>query len=661
MNVFWVNEKSKPFCHITFASLFHFVRKKNDMIKRLLLLFCFSIYVLMSNAQNLDELADTIDIQDIVITHSKFPMKASLTAKPIQTIPNKVLKLSTGKDLSQVLNEQTGINVVGALSNRGKDKSVFVRGASGEYTVILIDGQPILDPSGIGGVVDLRLFHLDNIERIEVLKGSQSTLYGSDAIAGVINIITEKVDNDGINLTGKFDYGSYKTLDANIGVSGKSGLLRYNLNVGRSRSDGISEALSSDPSVNFNEDGFSLNSVNARFDLKVNEAISIKPYFQYSDYNSDTDDGSFADADNQYRIEFVNVGAILGYDKNNLSGQLSYTHSSTDRVFDSSFGISEFFGRFNTLESWGNYRFNERVQVTGGLNYQNHGMLDNTTTIPDPSETIVSPYVSFLLHPLENLNIEAGFRYNDHSKFGSNSNFSTAVSYWVNSKVKAFTNFSTGFKAPNLFQLYGAFGANPNLLPQRSATFEIGLQASSEKSIVNPQITYFRRRVKDVVVYSFVPGYFNRDEQNDYGVEIDLGFSLSEDFIFKAQYTYLNGEVTTLDDMEQEVVRNNLYRRPKHNIGLSAFYSGIDNLNITGRLNSIGDRTDLFFNPDNLFTAEEVLLNGYFYMSAHIQYNFSKTLSAFLDMKNLTDTQFQEVYGFSTQGTNYIMGIQLKL
>ena len=130
-------------------------------------------------------------LDEVVLTANKYPNKTSLTGKVVTIITSEQLERSGGKDLSQLLTEQAGLFISGANSNAGKDKSVYLRGARVEHTLITIDGIPVYDPSGIGSNFDIRNLPLSNIERIEILKGSQSTLYGSDAIAGVINIITK--------------------------------------------------------------------------------------------------------------------------------------------------------------------------------------------------------------------------------------------------------------------------------------------------------------------------------------------------------------------------------------------------------------------------------------------------------------------------------------
>ena len=131
-------------------------------------------------------------LDEVVITATKFPLKTSATGKVLNVITQEELQKAGGRDITQLITEKTGVYINGFNSNIGKDKSVYVRGANPAFTLITIDGIPVYDASGIGGNFDLRNMAIDNVERIEILKGSQSTLYGSDAIAGVMNIVLSK-------------------------------------------------------------------------------------------------------------------------------------------------------------------------------------------------------------------------------------------------------------------------------------------------------------------------------------------------------------------------------------------------------------------------------------------------------------------------------------
>src|SRR5215467_15744926 len=172
----------------------------------------------------------TKTMDEVVITANKFPQKESGTGKLISVITKEQILQSGGKDLSQILNEQAGIIINGATSNAGTYKSLYMLGATSAYTLILLDGVPLNDPTGVGGTFDLRLLSLDNIERIEILKGSQSTLYGSNAVAGVINIISKKPASTKPMFNGLMTYGSYNSFKGSANVSQKTKFFDYDIN-----------------------------------------------------------------------------------------------------------------------------------------------------------------------------------------------------------------------------------------------------------------------------------------------------------------------------------------------------------------------------------------------------------------------------------------------
>ena len=176
--------------------------------------------IIFGSTLQAQERTDSLELEEVTVTATKFSKKLIETGKVVNIITAEELRRQGGKDLAEILNEQPGLIVNGATSNFGKDKAVYLRGANYGYTLILLNGVPVTDPSGVGGAFDLRMLPVEQIERIEIVKGAQSTLYGSDAVAGVINIITKNSGDKPANFYGGLTYGSYNTLKANAGVAG---------------------------------------------------------------------------------------------------------------------------------------------------------------------------------------------------------------------------------------------------------------------------------------------------------------------------------------------------------------------------------------------------------------------------------------------------------
>ena len=227
--------------------------------------------VMISSLLQAQDSTNTL-LDEVVLTANKYPNKTSLTGKVITIITREQLEKSGGKDLSQVLTEQAGIFISGANSNAGKDKSLYLRGGYVSHTLITIDGIPVYDPSGIGGNFDIRNLAVGNIERIEILKGSQSTLYGSDAIAGVINIITKKTTAKPVAGTARLSYGSNETFRANAGINGKKGMVDYNASYSWHNTKGINEAINNNTFPVTDKDKFEQHSVQLGLGIKPTAA-----------------------------------------------------------------------------------------------------------------------------------------------------------------------------------------------------------------------------------------------------------------------------------------------------------------------------------------------------------------------------------------------------
>jgi len=240
-------------------------------------------------------------------------------------------------DLSQLLNEQAGIVINGAYSNPGKDKSIFLRNGANQYTLILLDGQPLLDPSSLGGAVDLRLLSLDGIERVEILRGPRSLLYGSDAVAGVINLISKKAA--GSTAASKNPLCTCAPppkitapSTAESGISGNSTKIDYQIGYDYFKTNGISEAQEPEGSpVEFNEDGSKRQTLNGSLTYRPTPNLSIRPAIHLASFDGDYDAGSFQDGDNTYTNELLLPSISVDYKKDKLSLGSRYSYAKSDR------------------------------------------------------------------------------------------------------------------------------------------------------------------------------------------------------------------------------------------------------------------------------------------------------------------------------------------
>lgn len=620
----------------------------------IIILLGIFIFPPLSRAQTTTTVTDSLELEDVVITASKIPVPQRETIKPVIIIDRKEIEQNQGRSFSQLLNSQSGIRINQAWGAPGENKSLFLQGAGGEYALILVDGLAIADPSGTGGAFDIRQFPLSNVERIEIIKGSQSTLYGTDAIAGVVNIITREGIEKPFNTTGQLSYGSYNTWKGDIGINGAiDESINYTFSYSKENSDGFSAAT--DPSGNetFENDGLNRDSFYGKVTYKPSETITITPSLTYSDYEGDYDAEAFSDAPNTFNLDLLNPGVRVDAEQENWGLHGGYNYTKTERLFSSEFGDSEFEGRFHNADFYGTYRLNEFFQVLGGVNYQN-SILPGEEEI---SAQNVSPYATLLLKNISGINAELGYRLNNHSEYGNNSTYSFAPSFNVSEHLKIYAGIGTGFKVPTLDELFGPFGANEDLEPQKSIYFNTGFEAYFFDNSLKTDVQYFNRSVDDVIIYIGSMGFINRDRQNTSGFELSGSWLANTNLSLGLYYNYLTGEVVTEDENGNRVRENNLIRRPAHSLGgsVNVQFGESFSLRADGEYN--GERKDLFFNPET-FEQEEVSLDSYTLFNLYAEYRLPiNGLSVFGDIKNLLDADFTEVYGFNTTGFSAAAGI----
>ncbi|MCX6318817.1 MAG: TonB-dependent receptor [Bacteroidetes bacterium] len=634
-------------------------------------------------AQPKDTVATALD--EVIITANKYPNKTSLTGKVVTIITREQLERSGGKDLSQVLNEQTGLYIGGANSNAGKDKSLYLRGARVDHTLITIDGVPVYDPSGIGGNFDIRNLAVQNIERIEILKGSQSTLYGSDAIAGVINIITRK--NTGKTITGNagLSYGSNETFRSNAGINGRRGNLDYNAAFSYQHSGGINEAVSNTNTTVTDKDGFTQRSVQLGFGFRPVKQLHIQPFFRYGHINGDIDQGAFTDElDYTYRQKSWQAGVRNELELGTSKLTVLYNYNAVDRSYTDDSVKSR-----NGFDTWsqGMYKGHEHfadaylhmplsatVKLTAGLDFrasqsdQQYGSVGffgpyATNYAADSlHQNQLGIYAAMNWNSKAGFNLEMGSRLNIHSEYGSNLVFNINPSYLVHKTVKLYANISSAYRTPSLYQLFSEYG-NKDLSPEAAITGEAGVQYIARDNKATARITGFVRNVKEVIFFysdpvTFRSQYINQDKQKDHGVELEAAYTFQPGITLKTFYTYVTGEITTRKS-GKDTTYFNLLRRPKSSGGLNLSWKVNKKLLVSSNLQWFGKREDAYFD-NNTFSTVNVTLKSYALWDLYAEYGFGNAKwKVFADLRNVADAKYTEISGFQTMGFNGYGGVRL--
>ncbi len=627
------------------------------------------LYAQKDSTKNLDE---------VVVTATKFPIKQSLTGKVVTVIDQQQLQRSSGKSLTEMLNTQTGIIVNGSSNVLGTNQDVYTRGAAAGKTLILLDGIPVYDASGISGAFDLNLISVEQVERIEILKGSQSTLYGSDAIAGVINIISKKGGAKKINATANLAGGSYNTFKGSVGLNGTVKNTNYSIQYSKLYSKGFSTAQYQTGIDNFDKDGMNENVFRANISQKINSKIAIRANTQLSNYKTDADAGPFKD-DADYTIKNKNTLVGLGADYNIGKSMLhfNYNYNKINRVYlDDSAGrggfsyysAGEYTGKSHFAELYSNIALSKNIEVLVGTDYRNQLSGQSYTSVsmfgPYSSPTLsddsvkvnqFGAYASIVIKDIKGFNVELGGRYNNFNKYGNVFTFSFNPSYVIKNSIKIFGNISSGFKAPSLYQVYSEYRIPAGELnPEKSLSFEGGVQYY--KNNINLRAVYFSRNITDNIVFvnSNNPpyGYYtNADKQNDKGLELEASIDFGK-VTLNANYVNLDGKIETKTGAKDTAFFN-LYRRPRQTINLNVGIELCKNWNMNIGLQSIGKRYE------GVYNAGPIEMPAYYVWNLYSTYNIIKNIKAFVDLKNITDEEYSEVRGYNSRRFNFMAGVNL--
>lgn len=623
-----------------------------------------------------------LQLDEVVVTANKYEQKQSTTGKVLNIISRQQLERSGGKTLSEVLNTLPGLTMIGANNVLGTNQNISIRGASAGNVLLLIDGIPVNDPSAITNYYDLNFINIDQVERIEVLKGGQSTLYGSDAVAGVINVILKKADKK-ITVFGGVTGGSYNTLKESIGFGGQQKNTHFSINYTHQSSDGFSAATDKNKVGGFDNDGFKQHALNGRFEFSPAKNLKINFTGTYNNYFADLDAAAFTD-EKDYTVKNDNkqlgTSAVYTLKKTTIHLNYNFNHVirryNDDSLYQSSpyskFARSSYTGRTQFAELYGNWKINNFELLIGAdYRWNNTDQWYWSTGAFGPyappalhaEMKQVSPYLTLAYNQDNGFGAEIGGRYNDHSVYGNNVSFNFNPFFVIKDKAKLFANIYSAFKTPTLYQLYDQSIGNSSLTPEKSTVAEAGVEFLSLKKL-NARVVGFYRQAKDAILYTFNPStfagkYLNASKQTNYGIELEGGFAHKKVSI-TANYTYTNGKTTAAFDgtgapLSKDTTYYNLYRIPKHTIHIDFGVQATPTIYCSIKSRSASKREEY------VYGAAAETLKAYVVFDVYGEYKMGKETRLFLEINNIAGNKYVDILGYNTRGFNFNTGINFRL
>ncbi len=607
--------------------------------------------------------ADSESPETIVVTATRVPTPQSQIASSITVITAADIAARQDQTLPDVLQDVPGLNVV-QTGGPGGQTSVFLRGTDSNHVKVLVDGIDVSDPSSPVGAFDFGQFLTPDIARIEVLRGPQSGLYGSDAIGGVINVIT-KGGSGPAQFTAGAEGGSFDTFNQTGGVSGSTGPFHYAANIehffsgatpvtpldllapGKSRIDDSYENVTGSAKLGYDVDGNLDLGLVARY-------TNTQLLFTGDNYNNfpATPDTSQSQGDTLQYFARGTEHLVLfdGFFEQTVG--LTYSTISSTEFSPDGPTTSYFSGDRVKLDWQGNLRFSSSEMLVLGTEYER----DEIRLPISAGTTTDSAYAELQSTFGNNFFDTVSVRYDDNSQFGGAATFRVAPAYLISAtgtKLKA--SIGTGFKAPTLSELYenfpsfGFFGY-PNLRPESSLGYDFGFEQSLLRAKIQFGATYFRNNIRDLIgVNATFTSYANVGRAETDGVESFASYEPFPAVTLRADYTYT--------EANNEILNEELLRRPKHKVSLDAKWQVTDALSFDADLRYIGSWIDV--TRDSLIP--QVTAPGYSTADIAGSYDITDQFTIYGRVSNLFDAHYQDPVGFLRPGRGLFAGIRARI
>ena len=634
------------------------------MKKQFLIVSVLACNFLSTNVFSQQEKEKIESLNEVVVTATKFETNKKNVGKIVYKITQETIENNQGKTVVDLLNDVPGVEINGNFSTKGQNLGYYIRGGRNRQVAILIDGVNVNDPSSFNGDFDLRQIDINQIESIEVLKGASSTLYGSGAATGVINIILKKSSKDsfagtfttsiGTNSSSENNKFSGEEFSTNFNFNGTLGKVDYLLGLNANGSSGLSAAESTTNTA-FEEDNFSRQNVLLKVNYAVNDKLKIGLLSSYDEFSTDFDGFDYdpvtfasipADKDNNSKSVQKRVGVNADYSYKN--GELKIRTFLTEIDRNETPSNDFFYGEVYGFDVYNNYKFNDQLSFLVGFTSQFQDMIQKTSysTIEEGSgkQHFYDPYVSVNYFSEAGFNISAGTRLNIHSEYGNNFVFDVNPSYnfkIAENDIKVFASYSTAFVAPTLSEIFTKLPTLDELLPEEDVTVEGGFDVALGNKI-NLSATYFYREETNKIGYDPAT-YQTINDLGTFsakGLETEISYKASQKLNLLANYTYIDRD----ENLLLKIPQNKFFIKADYNLFPQTF---------TSLSYRFVDETKDFGNVD---------LASYSLVDFFINHSLLENKVTFYgSVTNIFNEDFQEIAGFTTRGRNYNLGLKINL
>lgn len=615
---------------------------------------------------SINAFAQKDEIETISIAGTHTPISVGQIAGSVTVIDETLISASGAIGVTDLLRTVAGVNI-GQTGPSGSLTEVRFRGSESNHVMVLVDGIAINDV-GQGGITDFSHLLLANVARIEILRGPQSAIWGSNAIAGVISITTKKATSNNVKPSVSLYVGSHNTYGANANASKQSAKLGFFVNASTHKTKG--ENISREGDEN---DAYSNNDLSSGINYDFDESNKLSISARLLNFSRDGDVYNFAtglvsDGNSTAKGEQLSVGVNWQFTPNSSASEqgiysqllsLQYSSQNTDNYSENIFTSTSEGEKLRLL--WSNrFQFATNKWINIGIestteDFEQRGASADDFINQTQSQDTHS-FVSDGLYGIsEDITLSASFRYDNNQDFDDASSYRLGVTYAINNDWRVFISQGQAIKNPTFVERFGyfpgSFLGNPNLAPEQQKSTEAGIEGSFD--LLSIQLNWFDAKLEDEIlgfVFDPVSGQFtaqNADQESKrQGAEISVQGQLNK-LSWRAQYSYL-------DATEGNAVE---LRRSKHSGSVSTSYVVNEQHQFYIQADYSGTKFDRFFPPYPL-PSEVVSLKSRWLVSVNYTYNYSESLAANLRISNIFDEEYEDVYGYNTDGSNVLLSVK---